>query len=104
MPGTSARRHLRQPSPTSRGASKHARQTRIERPKSALTHAIIVKGGGRAISRIPQAPELATNATIIEVINHSLKSTEHLQIESRNTSFSRLRTGRPKLREFVERP
>src|ERR1700722_583036 len=45
MPGTSARRHLRQPSPTSRRASKHARQTRIERPKSALTHAIIVKGG-----------------------------------------------------------
>jgi len=44
MPGTSARRHLRQPGPTSRGASKHARQTRIGRPKSALTHAIIVKG------------------------------------------------------------
>src|SRR6266404_5569063 len=47
IPGTSPRRHLRQPSPTSRGASKHARQTRIERPKSALTHAIIVKDARR---------------------------------------------------------
>jgi hypothetical protein len=45
MPGTSAPSHLRQPSPTSRGASKHAWQRRIERPKSAMTHAIIVKGG-----------------------------------------------------------